>query len=711
EFLDLIEIKTTIGTTILSNSSGAWMDGIIGPVIDYEIRLGDNCENVDGDPGDVLATISVLNIKDTVTASAATTSDTAAWTISGLENEWYFYMGSTVGNSTNRSAKDILFSAYNLIQQYAQEDGGVYYLEIDIVFNDTPIFTVTVQGENPALISGILQSSEQFLRNSSATLVADFDSVLYEFETWLVWDGGIDSVYSPSKTLTIIMTDDILLSYTITPKEYSVQILGKTTNNGDVFIGDEIKYGYGDPIFYNSTDLMTLDIGELVIEQNYFLGSMIFEDIVFYVFDHFELNGIEVSDNEIIDIDSDALHDNQRLGGYFTVYAVYQKKYIVNISFDDPDGQIYVSGYELFVGNGTRSEEYDGVDFDGFAVNESETIVLEIKPDKRYEFDALSDDGDLGKIVRSTGNTVYIFLPLEHSLDMTVNLINANIRVDLIIDILDSNSYATSALGYISANGGLSKIDHVSVSAGAVTNLTLNSIVLTTNDYRSLGLKIYNFISQEYDLLEDAFLGDKIIVNDDFFNKYLDENGNSIVCLFVIKQYLVDVSRPGFTQNGDTFKNDDLGSYTVAFSDGQCDSLGNGQYMVDYDTKVTLVYTEGEYGKFIDFAGLSEQENEALSFTVKSDRFVGINFESTKLAAWIMPTIYGGAAVLAALLLMTLILVMRSSKLKRLKIKAEKDMKDMMRKFNLSAEIEQLRSGDFESTPQGQLEKYSKKKK
>lgn len=698
EASELLAIKTTSPFTVLGNDSGAWMDGIIGPIINYNIVLGTASAGITlGND-----TISVLNLTLPITATATPASYTfAAWKATEADSSRYFATKKVEGSTTTITAKDILFSSDKLMQQYAYKVDSDYFIKLDIHFEVAPMTEIIVNiTDNIGNLTGskindMPQTEAQVITGSEVSIIGVFDYVLYELDPENTKINGIpilDGSYNQNTiTLTAVNSDTVTITYKIKPKKYSVQILGQTINKDDFSFEGMVIEGFGGEISYNEGNLDTLDIDGLDVEALYkdFMQTS-FSDYCIYEFVRFECNGRPVTGElEIYDY---TLKNNIR-DEKFTIYAVYQKKYLITVEFEFEGEAETKSGYSASPG----MKEFEGNGIIGHSVNDGGTAVIILKPFTRYSVLSVKGDSTPGN---DGSSQIYANLPellvvdMKQSYHIVVTLKNRTVQVDYALNISDTNSREIFGVAEYYSDGTSTNENHTTISVEvAVKTLTVNQTMLDTFNYRVIDFRIYNYSTKKYDLLTGGKLDANI---SNFFEDYVRADINPKVCLFVVQQYFIDFSTAGFDfdEVNTTFKNSDLGSYTVTFTGGEYTSLGSGKYAVDFGTKINLEKTVGEYGHFVGFTGLSEEESETGSFIVNGERYVGGNFQSTKLAAWIMPTIFSGSGVVLLLILMTILLVLRSMKLKREKLEKEAEIQDMKRKFSLAEEIAKLRNGD-----------------
>lgn len=710
----LLGIRTTNTMTVLRNSSGAWMEGIIGPIVNYTIKRPDNAsDGITVMP----VNINILNLTTAITAITSTPNCTGAfWRATATPVSKDFYTSEASGNSATIYARNILFAPDKILQQYAKKDNvsGKYYLNIDIEFLTLAMTKLTIRTENEngieiggvrqssVLVNGKQQSETFVVKNRSIRIEAVFNYVLYEVDNFIINGSTMEAgtgnySYETTEESHIISftptSDSLTIEFTLKPKMYYVQILGKTTNDDDFLLEDQIKNGYTATISYKLAPQQdTILETDLHADSRYVIQSTSFSETCIYDLVGFKYNNGKSIDG-ILTISADVLEKNSLADGKFTIYAVYQKKYIINVEFEFGGNKEDLSKYELSSNSAKKITEADGLNTSGYIINEGETAVILLKPDKRYSvLPILGENSTLQ--ISPVDLPELLVVDLNQSYNINVSLKNRIIKIDYELDIVDNISRTIFGVGDYISNGTASNFTQI--SAGAATQaLAPNQEMLDKLNYRAIALKIYNVRENRYDLITDKFTDGKLDAsNSAFFNYYVDEYGNSKICLFVIQQFFVDFSTPGFTQNDATFTNSDLGSYTVKFVGGEYTSLGDGKYMVDFGTKVELTKTVGTYGNFVHFTGLNDEENEAGLFIVSGDRYVGINFESTKLAAWVMPTIYGGSGVVIVLALAAVYLIIRSIKLKKQKLEREAEIRDMKRKFNISDEIQKLRDGE-----------------
>lgn len=752
----LLSLKTSTIRTVLSNSAGAWMDGIIGPVVNYEIVLG--TAGVDFVPGSH-RTINVLDyISEDIFVKASSGNYATAnwkatdWRVADGINE-HFHISIATVTDTKISARDILFSSSNLLQRYAKKNvsDNDYSISLEVLFNDSPtsVITVTPPANNITMdieIGGLRLQPPTTILSGAHSLKAVYNDALYNFVRWTASAGSIADDAAAETTLTAPANTPVTIGYELSPRRYAVQILGKTTNDETVtLLSSDITNGFengevDNKVFYNRTAPMSINLSTLAevagIEEEYVENSMVSGITVYHRIAGYNINDRMVTDSSLT-IDSAAIIANARTGGNFIIEVVYQKKYVidVNYKFDGYNGFTgaadYRNGWYTISSSRSPEEKFDrtvdGRAVKGHLVNEGDTSVIILSPDKRYD---IVKNGVSGINTKSQiDNDRYpelLVVELDKAYSIVVSLKHKVIKIGYSLKIFDRINDTVGreiegVAGYI--NGGKigNDVAYTNTSFGvAAQTLTPNSTMLSKFNYRSMGFMIKN-TSGTYVPFKDVF-GDteELTVSDNFFNNFVDANGNAQICLYVMQQYLVDFSTPGFTQTGTSFKHAELGTYTIEFVTGKytalLDDSGNltGKYSVDSGSEIKLEQTAGKYGKFAHFTGMNEDDtlsNDVLSFIVSGDRYVGVNFESTKLAGWIMPTIISGSGLLLVLVALAIFLVMRASNLNKQKLAREAEIRDMKRKFNISDEITKLKTGDFGNIPQAESKQQQQAKK
>lgn len=733
----LLDLRTTDNKTMLSNDTGATMKGIIGPIVSYNIVKGatGNAASISSN-----GQINIQHLNTKITATPSVASTVASWSISNTNPLQEFRIKATSGND-EILVSDILLSNNKLLQ-YATEsttynkDLKIYDfdLEIDVVFTSRPTTNVKVTvaseddkinitddfmvriGTNLMPLSSAIAEVTVFT-DADIIIEGQFDPLLYEFVSRNVTTGEASSVAGRIVTIdrTPTTTTDIELTYTIQPREYSVQILGKSMANDHITLKAGLANKYTEKVSYNNKDQKSINMSALYTafygDKYGTLNPTLFDYNYFYVFSHFECNNVVIPEGSELPILAATITRNQSVidDGIFTIHAVYQKKNILNIQFEQDS--VFKTGNNPDV-TASNIDDFTGVIAginvnEGFLINENESATVILNLDKRYSVASIS--GDNGKSqIEPTKYPEVLVIALDKSYNITVHLKHRVVKVDFYVEIEDAKSKTLrGAPDYI--NGGringtaADGENYTEISRADATPQTLvaDSDALGKFNYRAKGFRIWdpneNAGEGGYVALPGGVLNANAdIAGKDFFD-YVSNDGKARICLDVIQQHFVDFSTKGFdlidsTSTTLTYSNAELGSYTVAHLSGEF-AEDNGTYWVDYNSKIKIEQTAGRYGKFINFTGLDDDENETGIFFIKNARYVGVNFESTKLAAWILPTIGSGAGLVLLLMILAAFFIIRSKNLKKLKLAREAEIRDMKRKFNVSGEIASLRAG------------------
>ena len=697
----LLGLRTVAGSTDITNSANAWMRGTVGSIIDFEINATTTTAG-GAITNPIVGTVNVLDLDNQLTLAHnfAGVSGSAWSVVSGVQDFFVRPLAPQDNNQITILARNILLSP-NVIQNAIYDNvNGKWVLNVDVeVFlgGATQLHEVTmdiVEGTD-LLLGGVSQTEVFVVNGSSVTISVLFNDVLFDFDGFVIAGNFAESGNTElleNSIITITPSGDLEITYSISPREYIVDILGITTNNEQIYFDGMVETSVSGTVNHIT--------GEIILSAN-MVKPVYLESGRLYVFERFEINGAQIEG--IFEVTAQSIMNNARIGGNFVVFAVYQRKYIVDFEFTNPSGSEHSSTYDIFVGDAVNDSHFTGIAFNGYAINENETIIVRLTPNIRYEFDVDNVQNQELITAPSDKNTTLVVLIMYQSFDISVALRHRNIRVDFSLSITgNENSEFFGIPQYLGVGTNFSA-NHTTISdsSGDVV-LTFDQQMLDRFNYRATGIEILNFYSNTWVPLVENTLN---VQSANFFEHFVDPIiGNASVRLSVIQQYLVSFATPGFTQDGLTFTHSELGSYTIALSGGQYQDIGNGVFLIDYGTVVTITQTEGNTGRFHHFIGLSEQEQEAGIFVVTSSRNIGANFESTALAPWVIPVIGGSSILLLILTLLAIYLIIRSSKLKKAKLAREAEIRDIKRRFNISDEISKLKSGDFKSLPQSDLE-------
>lgn len=725
----LLALKTTSGKTVLSNNQGAWMEGIIGPVVNYTVS-GTNVSPVTVNISNFIKSIPQNIVAQDLSAAGVNATIWKAG-VGANSKEFLILPGGQL--TVTRPADIVLFSSDGILQLATHTGGNNYDLRIDVVYNTNDMTTIKVNvvgvdgmpvpNDMKVRIAGVLYTLAEatqgglVLTGATAQIVGEFDDVLYRFVAYNT--GGSDIPNGGNQIVSLVPpdTNEIVMTYKIEPRAYNIQILGKYTDRVDFDLSEELIDAYsGNPISFNSQTAERVNMSGLnntfkSVGQLFHESYMRFEESFSYDFSHFEYaNGERVGAEIVVSsstlkngITQSTLNPSEDA---FTIYAIYQKKFILNVRFDFP-GENFTNLGTYRMDDNTRTPfrgTVNGIVVEnGFLVTDSDAVAVILQPDKRYEVTGQYS----WQLLEDNPNV--LFVRMDQSNNIVITLKHRKIKVNYGVEIngVKSETMLPAPLYFSDGTAGnlLESHTYISVEDISATTLTVNNDELRSRRYRNDGFFIRDISDMSQLVLVPLAGGILDLSNDsdEFFDNYVDSTGNSYVYLRVVQQLLVNFYTRGFdlietTNRSLTYSNADLGSYTVAFNKDY--RLLDGEYWVDYGTEITITQTTGSYGKFISFTGLTTEENntasdDSISLTITTDKYVGVNFESTKLPAWVLPVAAGVAVIIVLSTGLLVFFILKANKLKKLKIQREKELSDMKRRFNIADEIAKMREGDF----------------
>ena len=336
----------------------------------------------------------------------------------------------------------------------------------------------------------------------------------------------------------------------------------------------------------------------------------------------------------------------------FTIIAVYQRQYQFNVALNNEFGATFASEYELtYVDeNGVNQvltnveEGADGAttlaETGSYMIDESTFLQLKIKPNKRVDVVAPENE-------QFGNNVVYVYLTgnKDVAIDfeirpLTINTSILNVETPTAEAGLPANQLV-HAVAYTIKNESGDVVG--SSSAGSKLNindrLTFDCLtdVLATGQFRFVEMRLKNVITGDYDVVALNEEGQKV-VDDDFFNNYVDEVGQIDASMKVIKQYKTEIVAENLVSEDDFL----LGSYTVEILDEQnapapasrytVNEL-NKSYVLDNGLQLVIKATvENDYAEFVGFTGMFETDTtaefEAVA-NISDNRSISLRFEKS----------------------------------------------------------------------------------
>ena len=611
----LLDMQTTEFSTYLSNEEGAWMDGIIGPVIDFNYSV--NAGGYDGDllPAGKTGTLSLFGLDNDISLTFASHENGSVSWFNGVN---FIYSGIVSDYGTKISARTILLHS-NVLKNLT-ESSGAYTINLDLAFAVGAPNNVTV-----SVVEGVSGTSEiggnatdeiTFFAGNTVAIKINFNTALYNFGAYSLFKGDgvtsavvntdyeINTAVDATSLMKIKVINDIVIKYTLAIKSYDVQILGKTTNGENVdFYGMILAGNFSSKVSHDEGGegyLTSIPLSALKVAPDHF------ENESLYVFSHFLCNGKIITSSQLAIFTNELqLENNEKIDGKFTIFAVYQKKFIVKVDFQLP-GESTRGANSYSVIAQTSPVYYDtyGYGIDGWAVNENETAIVEIEPDVRYTI-LLIQGNTNGQALPSSPNV--LILTMNQSFGISVVLKHNEIEVGFFIDVFDyypvgANHHEIVSSEYVTSNvvGVASSSTFISVDSHPEQTLTLEQLklgladfrVYRTSDVADIGLRIRNTRTGQYEILTSGYLNINAAVDGDgydFFDKYVDANGKCKIVLFVVKQYVVNLNTKDFAYDNDQLMfSSELGWYTVSFDNGAYEYSEEGTFMVDFGTEITL---------------------------------------------------------------------------------------------------------------------------
>ena len=336
----------------------------------------------------------------------------------------------------------------------------------------------------------------------------------------------------------------------------------------------------------------------------------------------------------------------------FSIIAVYQRQYQFNVTLNNQFGATFASEYELHYTdeNGvdqvlTNVEEGpDGstslVESGAYMIDESTFIQLKIKPNKRV--DVVEPQNE-----QFGNNVVYVYLTgnKDVAIDfeirpLTINTSILNVETPTENEGLPANQLVHAVTYTIKDEAG-----EVVGSSEAGSKLNINDRlsfgclddVLATGQFRFVEMRLKNIATGDYDVVALNEEGQKV-VDDEFFNNYVDEVGQIDASMKVIKQYKAEIVGENLTSD-DGYE---LGSYTVEILDEENAVAPTSRYTITEDKKsyildnglqlVIKANLENEYAEFAGFNGMFETDttngNTAIA-KISDNRSINLRFEKS----------------------------------------------------------------------------------
>ncbi|MGN1258646.1 MAG: hypothetical protein ACI4T8_00180 [Christensenellales bacterium] len=335
----------------------------------------------------------------------------------------------------------------------------------------------------------------------------------------------------------------------------------------------------------------------------------------------------------------------------FNIIAVYQRQYQFNVTLNNEYGDSFASEYEVcYVDENGENQILTNVSEDSegnlylnsvgnYLIDESTFIQLKIKPNKRVTV-VEPENEQFGN------NVVYVYLTGNKNVSINfairpLTITSAVLNVETPTDNtgLHANQLA-HALSYQikDATGTVIGSSEESSKVNIDNRLTFGCIndVLNSASYRFVELRLLNVQTGNYDVVE-LYEDGELIVNDAFFDKYVDDNGQISTSMKVIKQYKAEIVGENLVSSD----NYELGSYTVEIRDEAGNLADTDRYVVNELNKVYTLdnglhlvvkaVTE-KYAEFAGFSGVFDGEvadDESATVIVNDNRSINLRFEKS----------------------------------------------------------------------------------
>ena len=335
----------------------------------------------------------------------------------------------------------------------------------------------------------------------------------------------------------------------------------------------------------------------------------------------------------------------------FNIIAVYQRQYQFNVTLNNEYGDSFASEYEVcYVDeNGENltltnvSEDSEGNIYlnsaGNYLIDESTFIQLKIKPNKRVTV-VEPENEQFGN------NVVYVYLTGNKnvSIDFAIRPLTITSSVLNVENPTDNTGLHANQLAHAlsyqikDATGTVIGSSEESSKVNIADRLTFGCIndVLNSASYRFVELRLLNVQTGEYDVVK-LYEDGELIVNDAFFDEYVDDNGQISTSMKVIKQYKAEIVGENLVSSD----NYELGSYTVEIRDEAGNLADTDRYVVNELNKVYTLdnglhlvvkaVTE-KYAEFAGFSGVFDGEvanDESATVIVNDNRSINLRFEKS----------------------------------------------------------------------------------
>ncbi len=356
----------------------------------------------------------------------------------------------------------------------------------------------------------------------------------------------------------------------------------------------------------------------------------------------------------------------------FNLVAVYQRQYSLDVRLNNQFGPAFASEYEVeYVDENGVTQVLNNVEvvreqvFDdngqpvlddndqevftetiklnetgSYMIDESTFVQLKVKPNKRVSV-VTPDNEQFGN------NVVYIYLVgnKEVNLDFAIRPITITssvLNVDAPVNEsgLPANQLSP-AISYTvkDAEGTVigSSQDSTKLNINNRVSFNFEKSILDSTSYRFVELRLLNVTTNEYDVVELDAAGE-LVVDDNFFDNYVNDEGQVATSMKVIKQYNAQVVGENLVSN-DSFE---LGSYTISILDENGNPADPSRYTVKEANKSYLLdnglqlvvnaVVENDYAEFAGFTGVFDTDTttgNTATAKINDNRSISLRFEKS----------------------------------------------------------------------------------
>ncbi len=630
--------------------------------IEFENSSNTNTAKVDNNTN---TTFTVQNNKVELNSvyNGAETVNSVAWAIynpagSGSWDTLAFAAPADSGQANIFDISDLLTREF--IEKYQIVEGSEYTLKFNVIYATTPTYTfeydtasdsttnnykfsATVAGSS-VLETNAIQEGQTLTLGVTPDDHYKFVSYTINGDTYSLDNGVINNNGTYTYTIRNV-TEAVRVSALVVEQEYAININLVNIQNVNL-PSDNISTLIKD---YSTVESTKISIGEKLPQISANTTAIGYRFVGWKLIGMDATTFIPSTDGKI---DADYSIATTDFGRYianneFTLIAVFQRQYTLNISMNNPVGASFMSTYRVeytdengVVQNLTNIgiENGETVIYENgqYIIDENTFIKVHITPNKRVKVDAPSNSN-----VEFGGNTAYIYLTDDVNVEFVFTVRPLDVDTS-VLSVENPNLFEGRPEGTLisTVEYTVTPVDGTDpvknpgmLNIGDTIVLGYNASVINLMKFRYVGVYLLNIITNEYDLLNN----NTTVVNDTFFDKYVTNDGVVAIMLKVIKQYEVTITGENLVST-DSYN---LGSYTVAVKAENGEDLSdttrytvieaNKKYLVDTGLKLEVTpNVVSKFAHFDGYTGLFEGEEATSSKAVavaSSDRAIALRFE------------------------------------------------------------------------------------